>query len=425
MSSNLSQSNALDAFLIEVTKRNVTGGIAFLLPTNHHPQVNCRALDNNFDVIVIGAGFCGSIIALKAAELGLSVRILDGQEDYPDEFRAEKLEPDQFEALEDLGLIDLVRPRAENFIAEVHALKGKREKIIPCHKHRGMDYSATVNSFRKELREQELLVIEKIEQVHDTPAGCEVVLPDGSSFRGKLCVVATGVSKGLRKSLGLQMHARNALISTTFGFDIEPASDEHFPFQAFNVYPERFTSGLQYLTFFPIGDRMRCNLFTCWKPGGIKAKRLRTETLAELRARFPGLVERIGPFRISSKVQVFTTHYYRQSVSHLNSVVLVGDAYQSVSPATGVGLSKCLSDVQSLLGLLQDKSASSLAGMDNDAFYLKTTKRRVDDNALQRWRWANESSTSRSFMTVLKSVKRTPAALWVRQLITYPQSVDN
>ena len=134
--------------------------------------------DNNFDVIVIGAVFCGSVIALKAAELGLSVKILDSQDVYPEEFRAEKLESDQYEALEDLGLIDLVRPKDMNFISEVHALKRNKEKVIPCHKHRGVDYSATVNSFRSVLRVLGLLEVAKVSQVHDSPGACEVVLTD-------------------------------------------------------------------------------------------------------------------------------------------------------------------------------------------------------------------------------------------------------
>jgi 2-polyprenyl-6-methoxyphenol hydroxylase-like FAD-dependent oxidoreductase len=386
--------------------------------------VNVGATDNNFDLIVIGAGFCGSIIALKAAELGLSVKILDSQDAYPDEFRAEKLESDQYEALEDLGLIDLVRPNDMNFISEVRALKRNQDKVIPCHKHRGMDYSATVNSFRSVLRVLGLLEVAKVSQVHDSPGACEVVLADGRSMRSKLCVVANGVGKALRTSLGLSSHEPNALISTTFGFDIEPASDKPFPFQAFNVYPERFTPGLQYVTFFPIGDRMRCNLFTCWKPGSIESKRLRTETLSELRRHFPLLEKRIGPFRLSTKVQAFTTHYYQQSWSHLHNVILVGDAYQSVSPATGVGLSKCLCDVQACMELLQNFAADEAVNLDCALYYQNPMKRRVDENAYHRWHWANESSTSRSIGTVFKRLKRSQAAAWVRQLIDYSQSAD-
>jgi 2-polyprenyl-6-methoxyphenol hydroxylase-like FAD-dependent oxidoreductase len=387
--------------------------------------VKLKSSEPIFDIVVVGAGFCGSIIALKAAELGLRVRVYDSRDPYPDEFRAEKLEPDQFESLEALQLISLVRPENSKFIDEVHSLTGNKERIIPCHKHRGLDYSATVNSFRSVLRSNDLLKIQKVLRVNDLSAGCAVVTEDGSIAQGRLCIVATGMSKQLTQSLGLKNHSQGALMSTTFGFDIEPASAEPFPFQAFNVYPGSFTPGLQYLTFFPIGNRMRCNLFTCWKPGTAESKRLRNEMLMDLHERFPGLEKRIGPFRLSTKIQVFTTNYYRQSVEHLQRVVLVGDAYQSVSPATGMGLSKCLSDAESLLPLLRLWGPSSTWDLDLSSFYRNPKKRRIDDSAFRRWSWANESSTSRSFMTILKRLKRKLDHSKIRQLLDYPRSTGN
>ena len=142
-----------------------------------------------------------------------------------------------------------------------------------------------------------------------------------------------------------------------------------------------------------------------------------TETLPELRRYFPMLEKRICPFRLSTKVQAFTTYYYQQSKNHLHNVILVGDAYQSISPATGVGLSKCLCDVQALMELLQNFSADRAVDLDCALFYQNPIKRQVDDNAYHRWHWANESSTSRSIGTIFKRLKRSQAAAWVRQLI--------
>ncbi len=51
------------------------------------------------------------------------------------------------------------------------------------------------------MRDQGLLEIGKVSQAHDLPAECEITLADGSTLRGKLCVAAIGVSKGLTKSL--------------------------------------------------------------------------------------------------------------------------------------------------------------------------------------------------------------------------------
>ena len=382
------------------------------------------AINKEFDVIVIGAGFCGSIIAIKAADLGLRVRIFDSRDRYPDVFRAEKLEQDQFEALEELQLIDLVRPENVSYISAVRILKGSKERVVPCHKHRGIDYAETVNSFRSVLQDRGLLEVRNVSQVEDLAEGSRVCLDDGSSERCRLSVISTGPGKALRKSLGLQSHAPDALLSTTFGFDIEPASSGPFPLQAFNVYPERFTAGLQYATFFPVGDRMRCNVFTCWKPGSPESKRLRSDTKPTLLRYFPWLEDRIGPYRLSTKTQVYTTYYYRQRSDRLKNVVLVGDAYQSVSPATGVGLSKCLADTQALLELMPALRQGSARGLEFAPFYANPRKRSVDDNALARWRWANEFSTSRSLVTTLKKLKRRLADSRARRLILHPRSMD-
>ena len=79
----------------------------------------------DLDVAVIGAGYAGSLVALKAAEIGLRAGVFDVRADYPDHFRAEKLEPDQHEALERLGFIDLVRPAESPYIDRVDVLTGK------------------------------------------------------------------------------------------------------------------------------------------------------------------------------------------------------------------------------------------------------------------------------------------------------------
>ena len=171
-----------------------------------------RAKNSEFDVIVIGAGFCGSVVAIKAADLGLRIKVFDSREAYPDAFRAEKLEQDQYEALEAMELINLIQPEGSNLINAVRVLKSSSETVVPCDKHRGMDYSASVNSFRSVLRDRGLLETQKVSLVQDSSTGSTVSLEDGSTLRCKLCVISTGLSKGLRKSLGLQSQAPNALI---------------------------------------------------------------------------------------------------------------------------------------------------------------------------------------------------------------------
>jgi 2-polyprenyl-6-methoxyphenol hydroxylase-like FAD-dependent oxidoreductase len=360
----------------------------------------------DYEVIVVGSGFSGSVIGLKAAELGLNVRVFDGRPEYLDQFRAEKLETDQHEALERLGLIDFVRPTNYSYIDRVHELVGQKEKLVPCSKHRGINYQDTVNAFRSSLMNKGLLEIRKVSQLHDTDDYCEIKFDDGAVVRARLAVIATGGTHIVRKSLHLGRHQLNAMLSTTFGFYVEPTSPDGFQFGAFNLKSERNIAGFHYATFFPVGNQTRVNVFTCWHPGTAEAKEFRSNPLAELHGLFPHLSGRIGSFRLTSALQVFTTHYYRHDCSHLKSAVLVGDEFQSVSPATGMGLSKCLTDSLALLQVTPHLLGRKNGRLDLQLFYDNNEKRRVDDAARHKWEWANETATSRSLKTKLKKLKR-------------------
>jgi 2-polyprenyl-6-methoxyphenol hydroxylase-like FAD-dependent oxidoreductase len=347
------------------------------------------------------------VLGLKLAELGFRVQVFDGQPQYPDRFRAEKLEKDQYEALEKLGLIELVRPAQQSFISHVHELSVKGERLVPCSKHRGMDYQKTVNSFRDELERRGLLTIRKVSAVNDMDDRCELVFDDNSSVQASLAIMATGGSKVVRESLGLRVKQRpNDMLSTTFGFYVEPTSTERFPFDAFNVRPDQFVRGLHYVTFFPVGSRTRVNVFTCWRPASSEARAFRKAPLDALNELFPFLEDRVGTFRISSPVQVYTTRYYRQDCSQLRRTVLVGDEFQSVAPATGMGITKCLTDSLALLKTVRRFAGAKPGSIELRDYYASPDKVFVDDSARAQWRWANESATSQSLKTNLKKIKR-------------------
>jgi 2-polyprenyl-6-methoxyphenol hydroxylase-like FAD-dependent oxidoreductase len=358
------------------------------------------------DVVVIGAGFCGSVIAIAAEKLGLSVKVFDANREYADHFRAEKLETDQIELLVSFDLFKLVQPTESPLVNQVRTIKGDKETVSFHENQRGIDYHDTVNSFRDALSERELLEVRRVTSVRDTPEYCEILFHDETTIRTKLLVLATGMEASLRKSLGLIPAKKNNLISTTFGFDIESQSPEGFPFSAFNFQPFQHIDGLHYVTFFPVGGRMRANLFTNWDPANERGKNIRADALIEVQKLFPNLESRIGPFRISSKVQTYTTRYYRQAPKHLHRTVLVGDAYQSVNPANGMGLSKCLVDAEALVNLLPTLRDAPENPVALKSFYENKRKIKTDNEALRRWRWAVESATSLSLKTKLKKMKQ-------------------
>lgn len=362
--------------------------------------------DRDLDVAVIGAGYAGSLMALKAAETGLRVGVFDMRAEYPDHFRAEKLEPDQHDALDRLGAMDLVRPLDSPYIDHVNVFTGRKRRVVACRKHRGMDYRDTVNSFRQALRARGLLQVRRIADLKDRDDHCSIVFDDGVALRARLGVVATGGSKLARSSLGLPNPDKEALTSTSFGFFVEPADQGGLRFEAFNALPDRFVEGLHYATFFPVGLRTRVNVFTCWRPAGREAREFRADPVGGMQELFPHLLGHCGAFRVSGGVQVFTTRYYRQPATHLKSVILAGDEFQSVSPATGMGISKCLTDVEAAMGLFTPLQAEPGRPPELERYFLNARKRRVDEDARRRWEWANETATSRSLRTRLRKLKR-------------------
>ena len=196
------------------------------------------------------------------------------------------------------------------------------------------------------------------------------------------------------------------MVSTSIGFFVRPDVSEGFGLEAFNAYPARFVPGLQYVTFFPIGDSMRVNVFTCWPPSSAEARAFRSDPIGALRQYFPVLDDAVGPMALTSTPQLVTTEYYRQNVDHLASTVLVGDEFQSVSPATGMGISKCVTDAEVLVGLLPHLAEDPAARLDLAAFYNDPRKQAVDDEAHASWAWSNSVSTDRSMGMRFKIAKQ-------------------
>ena len=62
------------------------------------------------DIAIIGAGFAGSVIATVLAKRQLDVTLIEPKRSYPECFKAEKLEPEQWQLLQKYDLLDTVLP---------------------------------------------------------------------------------------------------------------------------------------------------------------------------------------------------------------------------------------------------------------------------------------------------------------------------
>ena len=116
----------------------------------------------------------------------------------------------------------------------------------------------------------------------------------------------------------------------------------------------------------------------------------------------PGLKTVIGPYRTIGTVVARPTDLYVSEGYNRNGVVLVGDAFQSSCPATGMGLVKLLTDVEQLCtrhiprwlatpGMQAAKIAEFYGDLikkacDAKALHDATYRRRVSTETTLRWK---------------------------------------
>ena len=366
-----------------------------------------------YDILIIGAGFSGCCLAIKTVEKGLTTLVVDKTAEYPDYFRAEKLEPDQYELLESLNLLQYMEPKDSPIIDKVVLYQGNSKKIIARKKHRGLNYRDSVNSLRAQLHRHGCLYKHLVSEVEQEADSFHVKTKEGESFRCRLLVVATGYSGQLAKSLGMNMVQEDEMISTSIGFYVA-CKDKSGQIPAVNFRPAKWGGGLDYATFFSIGDLARVNVFTCWSPRDERVKTFKEQPVNSLPQYFEGMSAILGEFDLDSKVQVFTTQYYRNGADGRDNLFFLGDSSQSVSPASGLGLSKCLTDVDVLLGLIEKWDRHSK--IPSNEFFNHHRKLAVDQHAYDAWKWSNERSSNTGLGIKMKMAREhlKGSRLWKR-----------
>jgi 2-polyprenyl-6-methoxyphenol hydroxylase-like FAD-dependent oxidoreductase len=133
-----------------------------------------------------------------------------------------------------------------------------------------------------------------------------------------------------------------------------------------------------------MGNAMRANIFAYWPAKDATTKELLREPATALPRLLPGLDQLIGSYAAQGKIEPFKIDLYRMQQCARAGMVLIGDAYQSVCPSTGMGLSKVLTDVDVLCNEFVPRwmAAGSIATSDVAAFYAHERKNAVDDRAL-------------------------------------------
>lgn len=130
--------------------------------------------------------------------------------------------------------------------------------------------------------------------------------------------------------------------SLAFGFDPRRPDGAAMPSRALNLYMDDPMAGMGYLTLFPFPDRLRANLYTWWHVRAPRARGFLSAPRAALTRYFPWLSELVGPMAIPGRVETGRIDLYQARAPARAGVLLIGDAFQSVCPSTGTGVSRCL-----------------------------------------------------------------------------------
>jgi 2-polyprenyl-6-methoxyphenol hydroxylase-like FAD-dependent oxidoreductase len=198
------------------------------------------------DLVIVGAGIAGSILALIAARAGMSVRVVDPNAPYPSDFRCEKFMGDQVAILEQLDLCHVFTPRGVT-----------RADSADWLRHHGLRYDAMVNAVRRgwpldvDFIQGRVAAIETGEDIQ------RVVLADDDVTPARLVVLATGPGPKLRESLGIERRPLRDRHSTCVGFSIAPRDGGAFTFQSLVRPGECAGDGMGFVSLFPLGETIR------------------------------------------------------------------------------------------------------------------------------------------------------------------------
>jgi 2-polyprenyl-6-methoxyphenol hydroxylase-like FAD-dependent oxidoreductase len=334
------------------------------------------------DVVIVGGGFAGSLLALVLARSGHAVEVVDLHEVHPAEFRCEKLGAEQAARLQELGALEPIAARAGVAAAEITSV--------------GLPYGDMVNALRDAWPDSVGFRRGRAAGVRTSDEFQEVELSSGESIAGRLLVFATGRNERLRRSIGVERRTLRDQHSLCIGFSLAP-TDGRPPLPALIAHGGRGGDGLGFVSLFPMGDTMRVNLFCYRDPNGAWVRSFRQDPLAGLVAAFPALAEPLAGAQVVAAPEFGVIDLYRTEGCIQPGVVLIGDAFCSSCPATAMGLTRVLADVRQLALVHAPEwlktpgmGAAKIAG-----FYADPLKRSVDRRSRRRAELGRFEATAR------------------------------
>ncbi|WP_426442236.1 FAD-dependent oxidoreductase [Bradyrhizobium genosp. P] len=300
------------------------------------------------DIAIIGGGLAGSTAAAMLGRAGVASVVIDPHQVYPFDFRVEKLGGDvQIERFAKTGLAESVLRSAtldgENWIARFGRLLDK----TPSQQF-GIMYDGLIAAIRAEISGSAEFVRDKVAEVTTSAERQTLVLANGDTISARLVVLANGLNIGLRRMLGIERQVISSCHSISIGFDFVPVGRPAFPFPAMTYFSERPSDLIPYITLFPVGSRMRANLFTYRQADNPWLRAMRHNPVETLNAALPRLRRITGEFEIAGDIKIRPADLYVSTGYRQPGIVLVGDAFATSCPVTGTGTDKVFTDVAQL-----------------------------------------------------------------------------
>ncbi|WP_332692889.1 FAD-dependent oxidoreductase [Bosea sp. (in: a-proteobacteria)] len=331
------------------------------------------------DIVIVGGGLAGASAAVMLGRADHDVVLIDPYDPPRPDFRCEKLDPSQVRLLRRMGLAGLVLPAATHNRELWVARLGRLADKLPVDQY-GILYQTMVCAVRRGIPPQVRFLRGTVSGITLSENEQSVALANGEVVSARLVVLANGLNRALRGSLGIGCETISQNHSVTIGFDVIPAAGGRFAFDSLTYYGEHPRDRVAYLTLFRLGAVMRANLMTYREVDDAWLKAIREEPEVALMALMPKLAGLIGRFAIQGAVRVRPADLYVATNVEHPGLVLVGDAFATSCPAAGTGTNKVLSDVERLCSVHVPRwlstpgmSASKLA-----SFYADPEKRATD-----------------------------------------------
>lgn len=323
------------------------------------------------DVVIVGGGFAGALMALVLARRGLSPVVVDPHDVYPQDFRCEKFSVAQVDGLVALGVADAFAP-----------LFGRGADAMT---QRGLRYDQMVNALRDHWGDGVRLVRGKVTGIARDHAAQTLTVAGFGTVTSRLCVLATGPGERLLKDLGIRRQVLSANHSVCIGFTLLPGPDG-FGFESLIHRGEKPGDGVGFVSLFPMAgdssDALRANLFLYDPIKSERVLRFRRDPLAALLAAMPGLAPRLHGATVSGEVELRATDLYAIDNPGLEGVVLIGDARRTSCPASGTGISRIIGDVRALADRFVPDWLETRSEVSQ--FYADAVVRRLDADLYRR-----------------------------------------